>query len=293
MTDSDFLATVRTRTERALERVLPTPDDTPLPAAMRYATLGGGKRLRAALVHAAGALGGAGAEALDAPACAVELLHAYSLVHDDLPAMDDAPLRRGRPSCHVAFGEAVAVLAGDALQALAFEVLAGAPDAAPAVRAEMVLTLAQAAGGAGMAGGQMRDLTLAEVPADGAYLEAVSRAKTGALLRASVALGAAVAQAPAALRAALDAYADALGLAFQIRDDVLDVCGTPAVTGKVPGVDARHARPTFAAVLGTDGAQALARGHAARAHAALAGIPAGPARAALLALADHAVTRDA
>lgn len=254
-----FLAEVRARTEIALDRALPAPDDTPLPQAMRDAVLGGGKRLRAALVHAAGGCCGAAPDTLDAPAVAVELLHAYSLIHDDLPAMDDAPLRRGRPSCHVVHGEAVAILAGDALQALAFETLAGAPKVSGQARARMVATLARAGGCAGMAGGQVRDLALGQArPVTRMDLEGIARGKTSALIRASVALGALAAGAQDRTVAALDAYADALGLAFQIRDDVLDVTGAAHATGKTPGTDARLAKPTFAAVLGVPGAQALA-----------------------------------
>jgi farnesyl diphosphate synthase len=284
-----FLAEVRARTGVALERTLPAPDDTRLPCAMRDAVLVGGKRLRAALVHAAGRCCGAAPDMLDAPAVAVELLHAYSLIHDDLPAMDDAPLRRGRPACHVAYGEAMAILAGDALQALAFEALAGAPGLPDATRLRMVAMLARSGGCAGMAGGQARDLALApERPVTCAHLERISRGKTGALIRASVALGALAAQAPEQTIAALDAYADALGLAFQIRDDVLDVTGAAQATGKAPGVDARHAKPTFAAVLGVERAQALAMQRVRQARAALRDV----AGAGLLAgIADLAAAR--
>jgi farnesyl diphosphate synthase len=222
------LAAFRARVEAALDRTLPKPDPGApdrLPEAMRYAVIGGGKRLRALLVYASGTALGARPEHLDRPACAIELIHAYSLVHDDLPAMDDDPLRRGLPSCHVAFGDATAILAGDALQTLAFELLAGAPLAdVPAERSlEMVAELARAAGHRGMAGGQALDLALAGRVLSAADVETVHRAKTGALIRAAVALGAlAAAATPEPRRQALERYAAGIGLAYQIVDDLLD-----------------------------------------------------------------------
>jgi farnesyl diphosphate synthase len=262
----EFLARVRARTEQALDRRLPAATQAPqrLHAAMRHATLGGGKRLRAALVFAAGeALGQRQPEVLDVPACALELMHAYSLVHDDLPAMDNDDLRRGKPTVHKAFDDATAILAGDALQALAFELLAS--DAAlaavsPARRLAMIARLGAAAGSAGMAGGQAIDLGAVGKPLTLAELEDMHQAKTGALIGAAVALGALSAESTGAARLApLEAYARAIGLAFQIADDILDVEGDSATLGKNPGRDQKHAKPTYPALLGLDRARLLAR----------------------------------
>lgn len=251
MPDSDFAAW-RMRVERALERALPPATDAPqrLHAAMRHAALDGGKRMRPLLVYATGTAFGVDAAALDAPAAAVELIHAYSLVHDDLPAMDDDALRRGKPTVHVAFDEATAILAGDALQSLAFELLADAPFD-DSVRVALLRELSIAAGARGMCGGQALDidatggktLSLAE-------LERLHAMKTGALLRASVRLGAIAAGADAVQCGHLDRYADALGLAFQIRDDLLDVESDSATLGKTAGKDAAQAKATFPALLG-------------------------------------------
>ena len=244
------------RAEQALDRSLPPAEHSPteLHRAMRYAVLGGGKRLRPLLVYAAAhALGEDGAQ-LDTAACAVELIHAYSLVHDDLPAMDNDALRRGRPTCHIVFGEAMAILAGDALQALAFALLAGQPaDATEAVtRMAMLRALGQACGAEGMAGGQALDLAAVGRPLTLAELEHMHACKTGALIRASVQLGALAAGADAATLQALDDYAHAVGLAFQVRDDILDVQGEAAVIGKTAGKDAAAAKPTFPSIIGID-----------------------------------------
>ena len=220
---------------------------------MRYAALGGGKRLRPLLTYAAGhALGYDGPE-LDAPACAVELIHAYSLVHDDLPAMDDDTLRRGRPTCHIVFGEAMAILAGDALQALAFEILARStsPQGLP-----MLNTLGHACGAEGMAGGQALDLASTGHSLNLAELEHMHACKTGALIRAAVRLGALAAGADARALEALDRYAAAVGLAFQIRDDVLDVEGESRTLGKTAGKDAAAGKPTFPSIIGLDASHA-------------------------------------
>lgn len=243
----------RARSDHALARALSehTVADARLQAAMRHAVLLGGKRMRPLLVYATGTAFGADERALDAPAAAVELIHAYSLVHDDLPAMDDDALRRGRPTVHVAFDEATAILAGDALQSLAFAVLADAdPDAG--TRVEMLRELAAAAGAQGMCGGQALDLAAAGVDdaITPAALEHLHALKTGALLRASVRLGAMAAGVDAATRSRLDAFADALGLAFQIRDDLLDVEGDSATLGKTAGKDAAQDKATFPALLG-------------------------------------------
>jgi farnesyl diphosphate synthase len=260
----EFLARVRARIETVLDQRLPSADTEPrrLHAAMRYVTLGGGKRLRAALVIATGEALGAQPAALDVPACALELVHAYSLVHDDLPAMDNDDLRRGKPTCHKAFDEATAILAGDALQTLAFELLARDPVLAvePVQRLAMLIQLAQAAGSAGMAGGQAIDLDAVGKPLTLAGLEDMHARKTGALIRAAVALGALSApNIDTARLAQLDTYARAIGLAFQITDDILDVESDTATLGKPQGSDQKHAKPTYPALLGLERARALAR----------------------------------
>jgi farnesyl diphosphate synthase len=245
------------RADRALAAALPADDVPPtdLHRAMRYAVLGGGKRLRPLLVYAAGhALGRADA-ALDMPACAVELIHAYSLVHDDLPAMDDDDMRRGRPTCHIVFGEAMAILAGDALQALAFELLAQAP-VEPATGMTMQRALGRACGAEGMAGGQALDLAAVGRVLTLAELEYMHTCKTGALIRASVQLGAMAAGADVDTLDALDRYAHAVGLAFQVRDDILDVEGESAVIGKTAGKDAAADKPTFPSILGLEASRA-------------------------------------
>ena len=225
---------------------------------MRYVTLGGGKRSRPALVYASGAAVGVAAAALDGPACAVELIHAYSLVHDDLPAMDNDDLRRGRPTCHKAFDEATAILAGDALQSLAFHVLAKDPATVvdAAARLKMMDTLTQAAGSRGMAGGQAIDLAAVGRDLSLAELEDMHIHKTGALIRASVLLGALAQPGLAAAQLArFDHYAKCVGLAFQIRDDILDVEGDPAKIGKASGADQARNKPTYPALLGMRGAR--------------------------------------
>ena len=258
-----FLEDSRARIEQALDRRLPASGIPPtrLHEAMRYATLGNGKRLRPVLTRAAGLLLGAPEARLDVPGCAVELIHAYSLVHDDLPAMDDDELRRGRPTCHCAFDEATAILAGDALQSLAFRLLAHDPalDLPAATRLRMVDELAQAAGSRGMAGGQALDIDAVGRELSPAELENMHIHKTGALIRASVRLGALCADTPDddALRA-LDRYAKCIGLAFQIRDDILDVEGDPAEIGKTRGKDAADDKPTYPALLGLDASRELA-----------------------------------
>jgi geranylgeranyl diphosphate synthase type II len=267
------------RIERTLDRYLPE-DDTPtsrLQAAMRYSVLGGGKRLRPVLVYLTGEVFGAQLEQLDAPAAAVELIHAYSLIHDDLPAMDDDDLRRGRPSCHRAFDEGTAILAGDALQALAFEVLSqAASDAAqtgPAERILMLATLARAIGTEGMAGGQAIDLEATGQRLSAQAIERMHRRKTGALIQASVELGA-IAAGLAADPAcgALRAFGAEIGLAFQIQDDILDVTGETSVIGKRQGADAALGKPTYPSVFGLEAARALALQHRDRALATLEGL---------------------
>ncbi|MGQ0428499.1 MAG: farnesyl diphosphate synthase [Gammaproteobacteria bacterium] len=287
-------ARYRERVERVLERSLPPPAAEParLAAAMRYAALGPGKRIRPILVYATGAAVGVAPEALDAPAAAVELIHAYSLVHDDLPAMDDDDLRRGRPTAHRAFDEATAILAGDALQVLAFEILAD--DAAspldPLARMGMIGLLARASGVAGMAGGQAMDLAATGQRLDTGGIEEMHRRKTGALIRASVLLACAAAPAlTAARRAALDRYGAAIGLSFQIVDDLLDVLGDPAMTGKGQGLDALRGKPTYPAVAGVARARARAAELAREGASALA--PFGPEAGQLREFAGELVWR--
>ncbi len=229
--------------------------------AMRYATLNGGKRVRAALVYLAGEALDAPNDVLDVPACAIELIHAYSLVHDDLPCMDNDDLRRGRPSCHRAYDEATALLVGDSLQSLAFDLLSCDPDLAidATRRVEMIALLARAVGSAGMAGGQAIDLASVGTALTPAVLEDMHRRKTGALIHAAVMLGVLTAPAVGAnIREALDRYARAVGLAFQIADDILDVEGETAALGKSAGKDKRHGKPTYVSVLGLEGARARA-----------------------------------
>jgi len=304
-----WMRTMRSRAEAALDRALPAANTSParLHEAMRYATLGGGKRVRAMLVYAAGEWAGSNRDSsvalrLDAAAVAVELIHAYSLVHDDLPCMDDDGLRRGRPSVHVAFDEATALLVGDALQSLAFEVIATAsfPSGRVGARlADRIALLAAASGSRGMAGGQAIDLESVGKQLAWTELEAMHRAKTGALLRAAVLLGVSAARnvegavegaveggvegavegardptLDDAERVALDDFCGAIGLAFQVVDDVLDVETDSATLGKTAGKDAMNDKPTVVTVLGLDQAKALAhrlRDNADRALDALGG----------------------
>lgn len=246
------------RVEVALERALPSAETAPqrLHAAMRHAALGGGKRMRPLLVYASGALFDADETALDAPAAAVELIHAYSLVHDDLPAMDDDDLRRGRPTVHIAFDEATAILAGDALQTRAFEILASA-DAAPAqLRIDWLRALADASGAGGMCGGQALDIDATGRLQTLDELQRMHALKTGALIRAAVRLGALGGGAAQNELLRLDAFADALGLAFQVRDDILDVESSSEKLGKTAGKDEAQAKSTYPALLGMTGAKA-------------------------------------
>jgi farnesyl diphosphate synthase len=256
--------------EAALERWV--PDDAPagLGQAMRYAVLDGGKRLRPLLVLAAAEAVHGQPEAALRAACAVELIHAYSLVHDDMPCMDNDVLRRGKPTVHVQYGEAQALLAGDALQALAFELLLPDEGVLPAaVSARLCRLLAQAAGAQGMAGGQAIDLASVGLLLDQSALENMHRKKTGALLQASVLMGAASATVDAQTVDALADYGAALGLAFQVVDDILDVVADSATLGKTAGKDAANDKPTFVSLMGLDAARAYAQSLIERAHAAL------------------------
>ncbi len=259
-----FLGDCRARVERALDRWLPsdTTQPTRLHAAMRYAALGDGKRVRPALVYATGRALGVQAECLDPAACAVELIHAYSLVHDDLPAMDDDALRRGRPTCHIAFDEATAILAGDALQTLAFRVLCEADELciSAARRLRMIDVLAHASGSRGMAGGQALDMQANGQDIDLTQLENLHIHKTGALILACVRLAALAAGAATDERLArLERYAKCIGLAFQVHDDVLDIDGNTVELGKTAGKDAATDKATYPALIGLDGARDMAQ----------------------------------
>jgi len=259
--------------------------------AMRYSTLAGGKRVRPVLVYATGEAHGAALDLLDSAAAAVELIHVYSLVHDDLPAMDDDDLRRGRPTCHRAFDEATAILTGDALQARAFEVLAQAPALIPAsARIDMLRVLADSIGTRGMAGGQAIDLAAVKQTLSEPSLERMHRQKTGALIQASVLLGAISAGVTdEAERAALAEFGAEIGLAFQIHDDILDVEGSTDALGKRAGADAGLAKPTYPSVLGLEAARRHAFARRDRAVAALA--PWGSRYAALAEFAHFLVAR--
>lgn len=256
MTTDDLLEQWRARVEQALEAALPTAAQSPqrLHQAMRHSVLGGGKRLRPLLVYAAGRCSGADIARLDAPAAAVELVHAYSLVHDDLPAMDDDALRRGQPTTHIAFDEASAILAGDALQALAFELLAHA-DVDPGIAVGWLRSLSAAAGAAGMCGGQALDIAATGIGQDQAGLERMHGLKTGALIRSAVHMGALAGSDDAATLASLDRFAELLGLAFQVRDDILDIEADSATLGKTAGKDQAQDKSTYPALLGLDGAR--------------------------------------
>ena len=289
MPESAFPAWIQ-RTEATLSNALPDPTVAPqrLHAAMRHAVLNGGKRMRPLLVYATGTALGASEASLDAAAAAVELIHCYSLVHDDLPAMDDDALRRGQPTVHVAFDEATAILAGDALQTLAFEVLVNAPQDA-AQRVAMLAELARASGVAGMCSGQALDIDATGAQINVRELERLHALKTGALLRCAVRLGALAANADAAQHAALDRYADALGLAFQIRDDLLDIEGDAATLGKTAGKDQAQDKATFPASLGVAASRARLQDLAASMQAALDSVDADTR--ALAALAHKVIHR--
>lgn len=290
----DFSHWVRERqqdVEHALERWVSEDSPAGLGAVMRYAVLDGGKRLRPLLVLAAAeAVHGDAAAALRA-AVAVELIHAYSLVHDDMPCMDNDVLRRGKPTVHVKYGEAQAMLAGDAMQALAFDVLTPDDGMPPSLMANLVRLLARASGHDGMAGGQAIDLASVGRRLDEASLRDMHRRKTGVLLQASVMMGAACGPADATALRALSDYGSAIGLAFQVVDDVLDVTQESHVLGKTAGKDVDQNKPTFVSLLGLDAARKYAQDLRDQAHAALARSGLGQA-AYLACLADKIVERD-
>ena len=254
------MAQCQVRLERAFDAWLPPARTHPatLHEAIRYTVMGGGKRIRPTLVYAGGQSVGVDRQLLDRPACAIELIHAYSLIHDDLPAMDDDDLRRGKPSCHRAFDEATAILAGDALQSLAFQVLSNGNDdgVSASTRLRMIKTLALASGSRGMAGGQAIDLAATGQQLNIAELEDMHIHKTGALIRASVVLGALCGKtAEQSSIDKLDHYAKCIGLAFQIRDDILDVEGEAKTLGKNPGMDQAREKSTYPALIGMGAAR--------------------------------------
>jgi len=297
MSSTDFrswMEGVQARTEDALGRFLPDAAAVParLHEAMRYTTLGGGKRVRPLLAYAAGELFGAADDAVARAACAVEMIHVYSLVHDDMPCMDDDALRRGKPTVHVAYDEATALLVGDALQAQAFEVLAGSEEVAPARLVQMLRLLAEAAGTKGMCGGQAIDLDSVGLSLTLEELERMHQLKTGAMLRVSVLLGALAGRELSSQELeALKDYARAIGLAFQVVDDVLDATADSATLGKTAGKDAAANKPTYVSILGLAPSQALAEQLRQQAHAALA--PFGEQARRLRELADLIVQRKA
>ncbi len=290
----DWMKDIQAGVERDLARYLPPADAVPrkLHEAMRYAALGGGKRVRPLLVYAAGALFGADAEYLGRAAAALEMVHVYSLVHDDMPCMDDDALRRGKATVHVAYDEATALLVGDALQAQAFTVLAEARGLEPARQVALLALLARAAGAAGMCGGQAIDLDSVGQALTLERLEQMHQLKTGALLRAAVLMGALCGKTlSGAETEALHGYARAIGLAFQVVDDVLDATADSATLGKTAGKDAAANKPTYVSILGLEQSRILAQQLRHDAHAALA--PFGDTASRLRELADLIVRRKA
>jgi|SRR5690554_1218940 geranylgeranyl diphosphate synthase type II len=273
-----FIAECRQRVDSALQNLLPpvSGNGERLREAMRYSLFNGGKRVRPILVYASGravsnSLTQAQQDSLDTIACALECIHAYSLVHDDLPAMDDDDLRRGKPTCHIAFDEATAILAGDALQTLAFELLSTAPYMDDACKVALLQQLTRASGVHGMVLGQAIDLAAVNHQLDLAQLETMHRHKTGALISASVAMGAIACGADETQLAALNTYAAAIGLAFQVQDDILDVTTDTATLGKQQGADIARNKPTYVSLLGLEQARTKAQELHQQALLALAG----------------------
>ena len=258
---AEWMSATQTRIETALGQHLPGAESIParLHEAMRYATLGGGKRVRPLLVFAAGELTNAAPEKLDIVACAVEMIHSYSLVHDDLPSMDNDALRRGRPTCHIEFDESTALLVGDSLQTMAFELLASQSISSPERQLEMITLLAHASGSRGMAGGQAIDLASVGKTLNQPELELMHALKTGALIRAAVLLGALTGDAlTAEERQNIDRFAKRAGLLFQVVDDILDCTASTATLGKTAGKDDAADKPTYVSLLGLDTARAYA-----------------------------------
>ncbi|CAB1368137.1 polyprenyl synthetase family protein [Denitratisoma oestradiolicum] len=287
---SAWMSSIQQRIESALEHLLPASSLEParLHEAMRYATLDGGKRVRPLLCHGSGEIFGVAPELLDQAACAVEMIHVYSLVHDDLPCMDDDVLRRGKPTCHVEFDEATALLVGDALQSLAFQTLSETALAAPR-QVSMLRLLAQASGSRGMAGGQAIDLAATGQALSLEELEFMHIHKTGALIRAAVLLGAHCGQADEAALASLTQFANRVGLLFQVVDDILDAESNTATLGKTAGKDAAHNKPTYVSLLGATQAKQKAAELRAQAHDCL--VPYGAQARRLHELTDYIVER--
>lgn len=289
---STLMANSRERVEATLQSLLPgtTSASKRLADAMRYAATGGGKRVRPILVYAACKLAGGKDEQADVPAAAIELVHAYSLVHDDLPAMDDDDLRRGQPTCHRAFDEATAILAGDTLHTLAFELLARRGSFSAEQRVDMITTLCQAAGADGMAAGQMQDMLGHGQQMTLAALEEMHYLKTGRLITAALLIGrTAAGNKDSSLGHALREYGDAIGLAFQIQDDILDVTAGTEQLGKPSGSDEKHGKSTFPGLIGLEASRQRANDLCERACAALSDY--GPAAEALITLARYVVQR--
>jgi farnesyl diphosphate synthase len=293
MTFEQWMRGTLDRVETALEHYLPGTDVAParLHEAMRYAVLGGGKRVRPLLCHAAGELTGASAQAVEAASCALEMIHVYSLVHDDMPCMDDDALRRGKPTVHIQYDDATALLVGDALQSQAFIALTAEDNGLnDAQQAALTRELAIASGSVGMAGGQAIDLESVGRKLTRPELETMHRKKTGALLRAAVRMGALAGDKPSADDlAALDQYAAAVGLAFQVVDDILDVTADSATLGKTAGKDAQNDKPTYVSIIGLEASRELAAQLGRDAHAALK--PFGARGLRLAELADLVVNR--
>ncbi|GHT81157.1 (2E,6E)-farnesyl diphosphate synthase [Betaproteobacteria bacterium] len=292
---TEWMRRIQERTESALDRILPAANIAPtrLHEAMRYAVLGGGKRVRALLVHAAGELVAAAPTRLDAGASAVELIHAYSLVHDDMPCMDNDVLRRGKPTVHVEYDEATALLVGDALQTLAFQALADPPGDAAGGQIELIRLLASASGSRGMAGGQAIDIAAVGQHMSREALEFMHVHKTGALIRAAALIGvrsgASSSTDTSDTFERVDHYARRVGLLFQVVDDILDAEADTATLGKTAGKDAEHDKPTYVSLLGLADARRFAEGLLADAHAALAPLDKSSVR--LLELADYIAHR--
>ncbi len=294
MTLPEYLAQRQARVDAALDRWVPTETEDPsvIHRAMRYSLFAGGKRIRPLLAMAAAEAISDCPDGIENAACALELIHTYSLIHDDLPALDNDDLRRGRPTCHKVFGDAMAILAGDALLTLAFEALSKLPHVDADRRIRLVAELATASGTVGgMIGGQVNDLAGEGQPPTPELLESIHRAKTGALLRASVRMGAIYAGADEPQLAALTCFGEHIGLAFQIVDDVLDVEQSSEALGKTAGKDAQQKKITFPAVYGLERSRAMAEHERLAAHAALRPLGAGAER--LLQLADLIVQRTA
>lgn len=293
MNFSDWMSGIQQQIEFALDKALPAAKHAPsrLHDAMRYAVLGSGKRVRPLLCHAAGAIFSAAGNNLAAAAIATELIHAYSLVHDDLPCMDNDVLRRGKPTCHIEFDEATALLVGDSLQALAFQVLSTRLDNIdPARQVTMIHLLATASGSRGMAGGQALDLVAVGQQLTLGELELMHVHKTGALIRAAVLLGAHSGNAPPEALEHLTHFANRAGLLFQIVDDILDAESSTAILGKTAGKDAAHNKPTYVSLLGNAGAKSLATSLQQQAHNTLA--PFGEQASRLHELTDFIVERN-